>query len=204
MNLLERRRAMMVQGGGGSILPSGYTQLDYIENTSNAFIFLPPISSGTKIETYFAPDLNNIPRTYGCICGVDSNLQIAFLPAGKANVGNATSLNVFYTNGVKAKVNATFDASSSNSAYIVNDVNTNLHRAYTSTYKFAVFGASSNNTSATYIARGKMYSFKMWNSSDVLIHDLIPCTDPNNIYGMYDIVGEIFYSSENSDTFSGG
>ena len=196
MNLLQRRREMMVQKQGG-VLPEGYTQLNYIENTNNARFsirfYLP-----FRYETEFAPDLANVGGQYACIFGVNSSYQAAFVSNGKAYIGNATSAGVFYANGVKAKVSGQVTSSSSTTTYIVDGEDTGLRRPSNSSIWYFFAGGTS------YPARGKMYGFKMWNANDALIHHLIPCKDPNDVYGMYDIIGETFYGSETSHPFIGG
>lgn len=192
-----RRRTMMGKSGGG-ILPSGYTQLSYIENTSGAVFQLPLMTDPSVVEIVFAPDVSSAPSTagnYSCIFGSNNNLQLAYQNTGKAYVGNGSaSDNVFFADGVKAKVEACFTRTLNNAYYKVDDVDTGRKRAYNVSDAPYVFSGLKN----FYYAYGKMYSLKMWNGDNVLVHDLIPCIDPNNVYGMYDIVGGMFYSSINS------
>lgn len=196
IGLLQRRRAMMEQAQG-SVLPEGYTQLNYIENTNNAS-FLIRQSVPFRYETEFAPDLTNVSGQYACIFGTNSSYQAAFVSNGKAHIGNATSANIFYANGVKAKVSGQVTSSSSTTTYIVDGVDTGLRRSSTTVVWYFFSGGNS------YEARGKMYGFKMWDTNDELVHHFIPCKDPNDVCGMYDIIGETFYSSLTSHPFIGG
>lgn len=196
IGLLQRRREMMGQKQGGG-LPEGYTQLNYIENTNNArFSIIQELPF--RYETEFAPDLTNVSGQYACIFGRDSHYQAAFTSTGKAQIGNASSANIVYSNGIKAKVSGQVTSSSSTTTYFVDGVDTGLRRSST-TSGWSVFSSGT-----WFPARGKMYGFKMWNANDALIHHLIPCKDPNDVCGMYDIIGETFYSSETSHPFIGG
>ena len=194
VELLRRRF-----GGKKGILPQGYTQLNYIENTGNACIFITK-TMPFKIELEFAPDLDFIISGYGCMFGFDSNFQAAFAGNGKANIGNAISSATFFSDNVRTNVKCYLSSVKTQTYYYVNDSDTGLTRASTTT-SWVLFAATS---SGSHPARGKMYSFKMWNDNNELIMNLIPCIDPNNIYGMYDVINDVFYSSNTSTPFIGG
>lgn len=195
--VLEHRRRLMEMGG---LLPSGYTKLAYLENTTGAFFSLPTITNNSRVEIYFAPYLSLTSGSYSCIFGRDSSMQLAYTSAGKASRGNATSSSIYYQEGVVAKVEGCISAILANAFYKIDDTNINLARASSTGITYFVFAAYSNGN---YNAKGKMFSFKMWDASDVLIKDLIPCIDPNNVYGMYDIITDTFYSSDNQNAFTG-
>ena len=59
-----------------------------------------------------------------------------------------------------------------------------------------------NNSNAFY---GRIYSFKLYNSSGTLVRDYIPMYQiSTDTYGLWDRVNEEFYSSANSYKFTGG
>lgn len=187
-------------GGKKGILPSGYTQLNYIENQSGKnSCFSVSQSLGFRVAFEFAPNLQSM-GIYSCMFGANRNFQAAFQSTGKAYMGNAASNGVFFIDGVKAAVECGISTTSTSSYYYVDNADTGLRRGSTATtwYFFAA------TETGQFPARGKMYSFKMWNSNNELIMNLIPCKDPNNICGMYDIVNNVFYSSTTSDPFIGG
>jgi hypothetical protein len=41
--------------------------------------------------------------------------------------------------------------------------------------------------------QGKMFSFQVYDNG-TLVRDLVPCIDPNNVVGAYDLVNDVFYS----------
>lgn len=187
-------------GGKKSILPQGYTQLNYIENNgATAAMFSITAAVTFSFELEFAPKLANISQ-YACMFGQNGKFQAAFTSQGKANIGNATSTDVFFSEDVKAKVTGTVASTSTSSKFYVDGVDTGLRRGSTGNV-WCLFAAT---TMPQFPAKGKMYSFKLWNNDDELVMNLIPCIDPNNVYGMYDIINDVFYSSITSTPFTGG
>ena len=49
----------------------------------------------------------------------------------------------------------------------------------------------------------RLYSYKYY-YSDVMYNDMVPCINPSGIVGLYDLVNNIFYQSETTDTFTAG
>jgi hypothetical protein len=63
-----------------------------------------------------------------------------------------------------------------------------------------------NNQAKTNLIRfieAKLYYFKLF-VEGVLVRDLIPCKDNNNVVGMYDVVNNTFYTSPNGAAFVAG
>ena len=50
---------------------------------------------------------------------------------------------------------------------------------------------------------GKIFSCQIYDDG-TLVANFVPCIDPNNVVGMYDIVGGVFYSSSNGNSFVAG
>ena len=44
--------------------------------------------------------------------------------------------------------------------------------------------------------RGKMYDFKIYNNGTLVV-DLVPCINPSNVVGAYDVVNDVFYTAIN-------
>ena len=51
---------------------------------------------------------------------------------------------------------------------------------------------------------GKCWYLKIYDHNKVLLRDLVPCKNSNNIVGMYDIVNDVFYTNAGTDNFIGG
>ena len=64
---------------------------------------------------------------------------------------------------------------------------------------FYLFTYGGSPTNTTYRFHGYMYWCKMFDSNNNLLRHFIPCIDPNDVVGLYDLVTETFYHSD-SDT----
>jgi len=69
-------------------------------------------------------------------------------------------------------------------------------------YTFFTYGDTPNDTKFRFI--GRLYYFKIFDSSDNLIHLYVPATNSSNVAGLYDTVGEAFYSSATSSPLAVG
>ena len=49
-----------------------------------------------------------------------------------------------------------------------------------------------------------MYSARVWDDDGVLVRNLIPCKDPSDAIGMYDLVNGVFYYNAGTGTFIAG
>lgn len=62
---------------------------------------------------------------------------------------------------------------------------------------------SDTNNTATNFTEGRIYYFKLF-VEGVLVRNMIPCINPNNVVGLYDAVNDVFYSSPNGAAFVAG
>ena len=66
------------------------------------------------------------------------------------------------------------------------------------------FGYGYEENKRKYRFRGRMYYAKFYDDNGTLIHDYVPCKNGSNVAGLYDLVGEAFYSSATSDALIAG
>lgn len=192
-----------------SLLPAGYTMLDYIANTS---------SSGSYIDTGIKPNDSNWKfegswMLTGAIVAYQT--IVASYSAETAN-----SYRVIYNNtsttSVLINANTKASAPTSSSVNGANEWNTFSIQYGTATINGTVVTLDTtagtaiknnmclfSNTAATKFLVGKMRRFKAWHSG-TLVRDMIPCINPQSVYGMYDIVNDVFYGSSNANSFTGG
>jgi len=79
----------------------------------------------------------------------------------------------------------------------------NSNRTHTwGTSLFCTFNNQAKTSMIRYI-EAKLYYFKLF-VEGVLVRDMIPCIDPNNVVGLYDLVNDVFYSSPNGAAFIAG
>lgn len=208
--MITRRRYM---GGKKSILPSGYKQLEYIENTSSAYIDTGIIFRN-NMDCYILYSYENVTQ-YGYVFGVQNatNMQILFRLNSNQNEYsiflNKTGVNglgnmvlhkkcVVHTHLENANSYAEVDGERlfSDTSQVLDGIQT--------IFMFAGNGGGSPSfKNAVYPGKIKIYQAEFIFNS-VLLRDYIPCINPNNVVGMYDAVEGQFYSSPNGTAFIAG
>ena len=200
----------------GNLLPSGYTQVEYIENMSTAYI-----DTGVKPSLSLAFEFNIACTKYkqagdmtehsvmGSRHQAGGNLGVAIWITtssiwsysygnslgDKSGIRQSLSTNVFYTfeqdkNSIKRDGNVlgVFSA----------------QKLQDTSYNITIFNLSNGSGGMdTRIAKIKA---KYWviKDGDTLIRNYIPCISPTNVVGMYDTVEGKFYSSPNGVAFVAG
>lgn len=190
-------------------LPSGYTQLEYIEATGTQYVdtgFSPDSTTRVdyKVETT-AGDFDASPFI-GARLGINNNNR--FFPIGYLNVSDMCRTSYgLVTHNIPVSgdtvLEGTFRPSEgftiingtsydiSNSSFTKSD-NNNL-------YLFATSGYSGN----LYLSHGKMYYCKIYNNG-TLVRNYIPAKNSSNVVGMYDLVNGVFYQNAGTGTFTAG
>mgnify|MGYP004647282361 FL=1 len=189
-------------------LPTGYTQLDFIQ------------SSGTQyIDTGFVPNQNTGVLMDTIALNVASaNVGSFFFGSNASSQTNAIEGYIYSDacvgvyNGIQA--NGTVTVSANNRldlkyyrnyqrAIRTNDSSTVFNQTYTA----ATF-TSPNNLNLFRLPRGfygvlKFMSARIYDN-DVLIRYFVPCRDSNGNIGLYDVIGKQFYNNSGAGTFTAG
>lgn len=192
------RRMMMVRQG----LPSAYERLEYIENTSTAYI-----DTGVKPKYTFDYEIKTNAETgnivFGCGYTNDYTDYRFFCTQGRKlyfDVGSGGR--IISPQAVTTIYHAKFGN------YYIQDLDNESNKVTGST-----FGENMNNASLSsnlfllhgygYI-KAKVFLLKI-NDNDELIRDFIPAKRKSDgTIGMYDLIGRKFYTSPNGVAFSGG
>ena len=202
-------------GGGGSdephTLPSTYTRLLYIENPLGNSAYINTGVPGSMRPLYTIDfmsydDFNS--TTYGCILGSrqSSNANdwqlTTYCTSGEGTLRlGASAYN--YNAHLPAK-NTRFTASLTSTSYIVDSTTYTVSRAASIGVSYNIYVFALNQaTNTVQNGHGKLYSLKM-HYGNHLIRDFVPCKNPSNVVGMYDLINETFYGSANSSVFSAG
>jgi hypothetical protein len=191
------------------VLPTGYTILDYIANTS---------SSGGYIDTGILPNDNNwkFEGSWMLTGNIETYQSIVASYSGET----ANSYRIIYNNTSTTSVliNTNTEASTQNTATVngANEWNTfsiqygaaTINGTVVSILTTAGTAITDNiclfsNTVAAKILIGRIRRFKAWHNG-TLVRDMIPCINPQSVYGMYDIINDVFYGSSNANNFTGG
>ena len=186
-------------------LPAGYTQVEYVENNTLAYIdtgFKPnqdtriiaemQVVTSTSYNPHFGCDgwetYNGIRMGYES--GINGTLHVKY--------GNNNGWTV-YPN-VHGDLNKhTYDW---NKNYFYMDgslVGSYTYGNFQTTSNLGIFFVIENGSpTSQYICYGRVYSFKIYDDG-TLVRDFVPCTrDSDSKAGVYDIVNDVFYSSANS------
>ena len=172
---------------GASGLPSGYTEVEYIESTGTQYIDTGLVcnqSDNYKIEL----DCDLTSSAY--YAGANGYLQYQASIAG----GARSNLTITYANKVETiTVNGTVKKTDDWSNFSDTNVKIGILR----------LGAANNGWYSSNIQSGKIYSCKIYKNG-VLVRDYIPCKNPGSTIGLYDLVNNVFYTNAGSGIFVAG
>lgn len=202
---------------GSSRVPQGYTEVEYVENTSTSFI-----------NTGFKPNQNtDIYLTTQCVSSTSGGRQI-----GAGGYDGVNAIQFDYESGAQGTLHISWGGKAGWTIYssCVGDYNKHTYawlgsgtfvRDSGTTSEFSATTASTNYQCSDDLAiftryqngsgggtnecfKGKLFDFKMYDDG-TLIRDLVPCKrDSDSKYGAYDIVNDVFYPSANSMALTGG
>ena len=193
-------------------LPSGYTELEYIESTGTQYIDTGIVGkSGVSVEAKFmlATDAN------GSLFGNRQSDNTRFWPAmWFKNSGSSvwqwnTTVNVDTVTGTVNKNTLYTTYFVSNSSGWTFDVNGERVSSGTqvgsNTNNMWMFGTNDGRTNTLqYPFVGKAYYAKIWQNG-TLVRNLIPAKrDSDSVVGMYDTVNNVFYTNKGTGTFTAG
>lgn len=171
------------------VLPVGYTALEYIKSAGNQWIdteYKP--NSNTKIEVlaqYFK-------------LGADSNwYNKSFDIAGTLFSFGNTGGNITLT-GNKELItmeNGKIKSSTAQRTFNPQD--------FQCEYNLVLFAINRNGQIIEKSYGCKIYSCKLW-ENNTLVRDFIPCKNPDNEIGLYDMVSQTFFANQGKGSFAAG
>lgn len=203
-------------GNKKGLLPSGYTQVEYIENTRTAYIdtgVKPSLSlafefniactkyypAGNMTEHSVMGSRNQTGGALGIAIWITTSSLWSYSYGndlgGMSGIRQSLSTNVFYTfeqdkNSIKRDGNVLGVFSAQN--------------LQDTSYNITIFNLSNGRDGMD--ARIAKIKAKYWviKDGDTIIRNFIPCISPTNVVGMYDTVEGKFYSSPNGVAFIAG
>ena len=168
-------------------LPSGYTQLEYIEGSGSQYIDTKLTCN--KYDSWrcsIVADLANNSNYAGC----NGYLQY------QASVGGGvkSDIDIVYQNVIETiSVNGVQKSSQSWAGYSGSNVKIGILK----------MGDANNSWFNGSPQSGKIYSCKIYKSG-VLTRDFVPCKNPSGSIGLYDLVSAQFYQNSGTGTFIAG
>lgn len=187
----------------GSKLPSGYTELEYIQSSGTQYIdtgFKP--NQDTRVVTKF--DMLQTDTAWRKLWGSASgsyDLDFALCNFGTTKLqsyyGTKTNNSVPIT-GMSLDVDANKNIWKYSGETITFDKNN-----FTCAYSMYIFDVNKDNDPNYLPGMMKLYLFKIYDN-DVLVRDFIPCKNSSGTIGLYDSVNNQFYQNAGTGTFIAG
>ena len=195
------------QNGGeiASVLPSGYTRQDYIESSGSQYINTgyKATSENYRIKCKFATTNDETSTVlFGGGASTDTisallqdTNQVKFY-VGSGSVSGATAT---FVRGAECEL----ECHANTGTFTVNLDGTEYSGAYSGEinkdYPLFIFANNVSGT-ASQFSSIRLYAFQIYDNGNV-VRDLIPCTNANNVAGMYDTVNDVFYQSASGTAF---
>lgn len=188
-------------------LPTGYTQVEYIESTGTQYIdtnFIPNQDTRIKVKimtkdisgmtnkTVFGSRESATSKHYGVTMGNGSQ-NLWWTGYGTGSIGTNSS----------ALGDTLYEIEKNKNVTILNGsvLATNQSQTFTCSSNLYLF--CMNQRGPTFYSNIELYSCEMWDN-DILVRNFIPCKNPSNVVGLYDTVNDVFYTNAGTGTFIAG
>lgn len=203
---------------GSSRVPSGYTEVEWIQSSGTQYIDTGAIfSNGVRAETKInltsitssskkTPifGAHNASEPYGRdYLSIDSSKNF--------EIGGGAGYRYFKNNTIATNVDYEVEASNipGQESLVVNG---ELYKstggaAYATPFtdlSLYLFRVNTTNDQWFENASMKLYYMKMYDYTNVLVRDYIPCKNPSGAVGLYDLVGGQFYGNTGTGSFTAG
>lgn len=199
--MMNRRRVM----GGKGLLPSGYTQVEYIENVGYAYIntgvytecdHIFELETTISWDTLGGRQLNGSDNAQWI--GINEKYWDIGGTGGSVIAGRWYDVRavVTYENGVRQTriyVDETLTLTTT-------PISSQLPRNLQFIFNIGTGHTVNNQIYSSYDKKKKWRIIR----DGTIIRDYIPCISPTNVVGMYDLVEGKFYSSPNGVAFVAG
>lgn len=199
---LKYQECQLVEGEFENILPSGYTQVDYIESSGTQYIDTEYIANtSTEVHTKFLLNNKNKFGLYGGqITGKDTNLRF-FADSGSLYIAHGGNRRQQVNN---LEINIEYELQHKKSECVINGVqyissgSNDFQRTTLTICKCNGFDING------YFLNGRIYYFKIYDSG-TLVRNFIPCyRNSDNKVGLYDLVNNVFYANQGTGEFTYG
>lgn len=191
-----------------SKLPTGYTQVEYLESTGTQYIDtgIKTNTTTSRYETKINPSL---------VSGT-----IGIFGTRNGSIANQSSMNVFIIDGtfhldwlngamgssVRISSNTEYAISITRGLATINNVNYKIGENTSIDGSYTFYVGSFNNVGSVYSNgfSGKIYYSKLYNNN-ILVFDGVPCyRKSDNEIGMYDLVSNTFFTNAGTGSFIAG
>lgn len=186
-------------------LPSGYTELEYIQSNGNQWIdtgFSHNQDSRIVMDVQATSVSTNEWLFEGRTSSSEKSKGILWYISAKkwcADYNGSKSRYEFETIGSTDRLKIDYDK---NVVTINEESHTFSPESFTSETNVTLLACNTKGTVSGEIS-AKLYSCQIYDNG-LLVRDFVPCIDPEGTVGLYDLVGAAFYGNEGTGEFTAG
>lgn len=188
-------------------LPSGYTQLEYIQSTGTQYIntgFVPSPDTRAVIDAQITAQTAASAAYLGERSGSGGTDKTAYELWSMRTGANISS--DFFGNRVSKTMSTigTRVLIDKNKASVTINGSTITNSAAAGTATLPIFLLASNDKgTAAFGIAAKLYACQLYDNG-ALVRDFVPCKNASGAVGLYDTVGAQFYANAGTGTFTAG
>lgn len=191
-----------------SRLPNGYSEVEYIEGNGSPFINTGVSVNSTsfnKLRVVYESSYSTFSNSYYLVNGISSSGNIFYCGltnTGSVAYGNGTQdINVGQTLSLNTRY--IVDFSPITGSYSVGSVSrTGLSfNAPSTSREFYLFAYNTGTGAQAHSER--LYSCQIYDNG-TLVRDFVPCKNPSNAVGLYELVNGQFYGNSGTGSFTAG
>lgn len=187
------------------LLPEGYRELEYIESTGTQYInTLYRANNNTRVmlDVQLMDDSSTVFIFEGRESTTNRGIALFFSGTDRrwaSDYGSAPRIMIpTAVTGLER-----LDIDKNKNVCTVNDVTvTNTANTFQSDYNLVLLASNTGGVIANH-AKAKLYSCRIYDDG-TLIRYYIPCVNPDDQVGLYDVVNEKFYNNSGPGTFIAG
>ena len=215
---MTRRRQMMLKKSGGG-LPSGYTQVEYIQNTVTAFkqyYFDTEIiaTQNTAVEVKYAAKLlhkngyflfgsrlnNNTSRFFGYLDSNSGGRNIFAYGHGSAE----SNVGVLNDQIIICKYSSDGVVKMDENGNVLKTADVSTSNDFTTYHSLLLCQCwSGNDVSQNRDFMGNIYYAKIYDGEN-LVRDFKPCLDANGVPCLYDLISKTAFYNQGRGSFTWG
>lgn len=194
----------------------GFVECNYIENTSTAYIDTGLVhTTAQKVECEFSftadtPASNQVlfgSRNYASTTNTNSRgFAVWLLSAGTFR--NNYMNKVQTVSGMTKQNGVVYSMTLQSGTLTIYDGTNTVTDTVSATARsndnnITIFNLNQNGGMGSYSSKSRCHKFKMYDNNGTLVRDFVP-GKLNGEYGLMDKVNDVFYTSPNGVSFSGG
>ena len=188
--------------GKQDILPTGYTQLEYIKTTGTQYIDTGFVAdSNTRVVFTYTPDNTKNTMLFGSRTSTTSSDTYYVLHAHNTDALRSSYGSNRLETGVTPTTKTTIDKNK-NVTIIGSYTGTSPEATFTCQSTLPLFAGNTGGVvsqfTSLYFYSGKIYD------NGTLIRDFVPCKNLDGVIGLYDIVNDEFYQNAGTGDFVAG